>query len=88
MKKDELKEKEEHKCVFDEILIKECRDNPDNPRKIITVSIDCSCEESKPILLVSFYDTELLSADNNFKGWFQSVVGYFIQNDFKLKDLR
>ena len=78
----------EHKCVFDEILIKECLDNPDDPRKVISVFIDCSCEDSNPILLISFYDTELLSADDNYKGWFQSVVVYFIQNGFKIKDLR
>lgn len=87
MKKDELKEKEEHKCVYDQIIIRKGED-PSSSTSVIRVYTDCSCLESAEKPLVTFHENKLLGCDNNFKGWFQSVVGYFVQNDFKIKDLR
>ena len=54
----------------------------------IDVYLDCSCGKNFDQHVVSFCDNRLLSADDNFKGWFSNVCTWFIQNGYKIVDTR
>ena len=78
-----------HDCQYDNLVIRKGEYEDDRSHtSFIRVYIDCSCEESVEKPVVTFHENEVLSAEDNFKGWFASVVNYFIQNNFKIKDLR
>lgn len=87
-----MKEEVKHECKYNQLIIESrthyLSDDPGDEIDTIVVSLDCSCEESDPRVLIEFFNTEILSACNNFKGWFNAVVGYFVQNDYRIIDRR
>lgn len=54
----------------------------------IQVFLDCSCGFNDDQLIALFVDNDLLSAEDNFKGWFIHIATWFIKNDYKLIDCR
>lgn len=85
--KDNVEEIKIHECQYDNLIIRKGEDDRTHT-SVIRVYVDCSCEDSSEKPVVTFHDNEILSCEDNFKGWFASVVNYFIQNNFKIKDLR
>ena len=83
----ELKENEEHKCVYDQIIIRKGED-PSFSTSVIRFYTDCSCEESIEKPLVTFHDSPFISAEDNASAWFSQIAPWFIQKGFKIKDLR
>lgn len=82
-----MTKQEKHECKYDNLIIRKGEDDRTHTT-VIRVYVDCSCEESNEKPLVTFHDNEILKAEDNFKGWFSSVYMYFIQNNYKIKDLR
>lgn len=57
-------------------------------RYSIQVFLDCSCGNNEDQSIVAFVDNDLLSAEDNFKGWFSNTCQWFIQNGYKIIDCR
>lgn len=78
---------EKHDCVYDTLIIRKGEDS-NSMTSVIRVYVDCACDDSAEKPVVTFHDNSIMSCEDNFKGWFSSVVNYFIQHNFKIKDLR
>lgn len=72
---------------YDCIKIKDGKMVSDNVY-FIRVDLDCSCGENEDQPIVSFADNRLLSAEDNFKGWFSQTASWFVQNGYKIVDTR
>lgn len=77
----------QHECKYDEVIVRkgEC---DKTHTTVIRVYTDCKCSDSCEKPLITFHDNEILPCEENFKSWFSQVSPWFIQNGYKIKDLR
>lgn len=81
-----MKEETKHECKYDSLEV-HYRYRIENDEKVfqdICVMVDCKCTDSDPVEMIIFCDTPILSARDNFRGWFGQVSQYFIQNDYTI----